>query len=64
MANKWICPTCNKKIVPEGMHCRECLCDIFGDQPIGTTHRWILDIRKIKRKATPPKSMAEICQFA
>jgi hypothetical protein len=63
MANKRICPTCNKKIVPKGMHCRECLCDIFANQPIGTMHRWLLDIRNAKRKKTPPKSIAEIYQI-
>lgn len=63
MANKWMCPTCGKKNIPRGMHCRECLCDILGSQPIGTTRRFRLDNRNLKRKPTPPKSIAELYQF-
>ena len=53
MANKWNCPTCGKPNIPRGMHCRECLCDIFGSQPIGTTHRFLLEYRR--RKPPAPK---------
>ena len=60
---KGICPTCGKKDVPRGMYCRECLCDILGNQPIGTMHRWLLDRRNGRKNPAPPKSIAEIYQF-
>ena len=63
MVTEGICPTCGKKNVPRGMHCRECLCDILCSHPIGTTRRFILDNRNRKRRPTPPKSIAEIYQF-
>ncbi len=45
-----ICPTCGDPNVPRGMHCRMCLCDILGNQPIGTTRRSVLDKRNNKRR--------------
>lgn len=53
MANKWNCPTCGKENIPLGMHCRECYCDFFSDQPIGTTHRFLSEYRR--RKPAAPK---------
>jgi len=47
---KGICPTCGDCNVPKGMHCRMCLCDILGNNPIGTTRRFILDQRNEKRR--------------
>lgn len=37
--SKGICPTCQEQGVPEGMHCRNCLCDILCGETIGTTKR-------------------------
>ena len=65
---KGLCPTCQAPNVPNGMHCRNCLCDIFSGEPIGTTKRIILDRRNAARRARLEsfrfRSVAELYQTA
>jgi hypothetical protein len=46
------------------MHCRYCLCDILGNEPIGTAREFYLQKRREKRKTSPPKSILEIYNTA
>lgn len=60
-STKGICPTCHAPGVPEGMHCRSCLCDILCDEPIGTFKKIYLASRRQKRtRPLPFRSMAEL----
>ena len=61
MAKKWNCPTCGQPNVPEGMHCRDCLCDILSEEPIGTMARFVKDQRNSRResRAKPVRMVIE-----
>jgi len=59
------CPTCGAKNVPRGMHCRLCLCDMLGGNPIGTTKKFLADMRKQKRvRPLPFRGMVELYEEA